>query len=61
MVVGTGGVNLEIDKWFKKDWSLVRDADYGYGRFTVMNSTHLLFQFVKTKNQLVGDSFWITK
>ncbi|XP_066910736.1 uncharacterized protein [Clytia hemisphaerica] len=61
LVVGTGGVNLEINKWFTKEWSKVRDADFGYGRFSVTNSTHLWFEFVKLNTGKVGDSVWITK
>jgi len=61
LVVGAGGQYLDVDKWYPKEWSVYHDHNYGYGRFSVKNSTHIFFEFVQDSVDKVVDSVWITK
>lgn len=61
IVVGSAGKSKDEDVWYKKDWSIFRIADYGYGRVSVANSTHMYFEFVQNRLDKVIDSVWITK
>ncbi|XP_066910739.1 uncharacterized protein [Clytia hemisphaerica] len=61
LVIGSGGQTLDVDKWYPKEWSVFHKDDYGYGRFSVKNSTHIFFEFVQNRSQKVIDSVWISK
>jgi len=60
LLIGSGGRSLDRDEWYKKEWSVFHKTDYGYGRFSVKNSTHIFFEFVENSSQTVLDSVWIT-
>ena len=60
--VGSAGKSADADEWYPdKAWSLFRLADYGYGRITVANETHMLYEFVQNRLDKVVDSVWIVK
>lgn len=61
IVVGSAGRSADPDVWYKKDWSLYRIADYGYGRVTVANATHLFYEYVNNRHDRVLDSVWLEK
>ena len=61
IVVGSAGKEKDDDVWYDKDWSIFRINDYGYGRVSVANSTHMFFEFVQNRLDKVIDSVWITK
>ena len=62
IVVGSAGKSADDDDWYPdKAWSLFRLADYGYGRITVANETHMLYEFVRNRIDEVVDSVWIVK
>ncbi|XP_066919291.1 uncharacterized protein, partial [Clytia hemisphaerica] len=62
IVVGSAGKEKDSDSWYPdKQWSVFRIADYGYGRITVANETHMLYEFVQNRIDTVIDSVWITK
>ena len=61
IVVGTAGRSLDPDIWFKKPWSIYRNANYGYGRLQVVNSTAMLWEWVENSSGKVKDMAWITK
>ena len=54
----------------KKNWQLHFEETFGYGRITVANRTHMLWEFIRTSDSnvsaatptpFVGDSAWIVK
>jgi hypothetical protein len=54
----------------EKDWQLHFEETFGYGRITVANRTHMLWEFIRTSDSnvsaatptpFVGDSVWIIK
>jgi len=61
LMIGSAGKQLDSEKWYKKEWSAYHDRNYGYGRFSVKNSTHIFFEFVQDSIDKVVDSVWITK
>ena len=61
IIVGSAGMSLDIDEWYKKEWSLFRIVAYGYGRVTVANSSALLYEWVENKHNKVTDHIWLYK
>jgi len=60
-VVGSAGFSLDAASWYPKDWSVYRIADYGYGRVTVTNTSHMLYEWVNNRFDKVMDYVWLTK
>jgi len=61
IVVGSAGKNLDVDKWYPEEWSVVHKTDYGYGRVTIANSSALLYEWIQNDKQEVMDHVWLTK
>eukprot|EP00794_Sanderia_malayensis_P005168 gene5168-5820_t len=61
IVVGTAGMSLDGDYWLDKNWSKYHENAYGYGRVTVANSSSLLYEWIRNKDQVVRDKVWIHK
>ena len=61
IVVGTAGKDLDGASYLKKDWSLYHEVDYGYGRVTVANSTSLLYEWIRNKDDVIRDHVWLRK
>lgn len=69
--IGTAGALLDsAGVVAPKEWRLHFEATYGYGRITVANSTHMLWEYIRasdsnasavTPTPFVADSVWITK
>jgi len=70
--IGSAGGNLDTAGMVpsKKDWQLHFEETFGYGRITVANRTHMLWEFIRTSDSnvsaatptpFVGDSAWIVK
>ena len=59
IVIGSGGTNIEGSGIWKFDWSKHHEAAHGYGRVTVANSSSLLWEFVRNKDNRVTDRVWI--
>ncbi len=58
VVAGAAGCEEDLDKFDHGalgDWSAVRIQDYGYGRVTVLNNTHLLWEERDTQRQVVDE------
>lgn len=56
IIVGTGGGTLSNDESvIPPDWNEKCITKFGYGAITVVNSTHILWEFVTTENNLVAD------
>ena len=61
IVIGTAGMTVDSNVWLKKPWSMYHENTYGYGRVTVANSSSLLFEFIRNKDQVVRDKVWLHK
>jgi hypothetical protein len=69
--IGSAGATLDaIGMVSRKDWQVHFEAQFGYGRITVANKTHMLWEFVRAADSnmsavaptpIVGDSAWIIK
>eukprot|EP01132_Coremiostelium_polycephalum_P002713 gene2713-3366_t len=63
-VVGTPGNQEGLDTdWIypTPSWSASRSAELGYAQLNVVNSTHILWQFIIDKDHSVADEQWIVK
>ena len=60
---GAAGCPENQDGWQAKGnpFSLVRIYDYGYGRLSPVNVTHLYWEYVDDVNATVLDSVWLVK
>ena len=61
IVVGTAGCYLDSAGTYDVPWSVHFEANYGYGRVRVANSSALLWEFVRNRDRTVADSVWIVK
>ncbi|GAB4840120.1 polynucleotide adenylyltransferase [Ancistrocladus abbreviatus] len=61
VVVGGGGASLAEFSDLQPNWSLYRDYDYGFVKLTAFSHSHLLFEYKKSSNGKVYDSFTITR
>ena len=59
VVIGTAGRFLDLELFMHKDWSVTRLKEYGYGRVTVFNHTTMHFEFIRNKDKVVRDSFYL--
>eukprot|EP00698_Gefionella_okellyi_P009452 TRINITY_DN2401_c0_g1_i2.p1 TRINITY_DN2401_c0_g1~~TRINITY_DN2401_c0_g1_i2.p1 ORF type:complete len:409 (+),score=72.80 TRINITY_DN2401_c0_g1_i2:128-1354(+) len=64
LVVGTPGASEGLDMQWQNPqptWSAMRDSELGFGMMTVYNSTHLLWEFVRSVQGDVRDQTWFVK
>ncbi|EDO31661.1 predicted protein, partial [Nematostella vectensis] len=61
IIVGTAGWTLDPDRYWKMDWSMYHDNEFGYGRITVHNSTAMYWEWVRNRDNAVVDVVWLTK
>ncbi|XP_026397922.1 probable inactive purple acid phosphatase 27 isoform X1 [Papaver somniferum] len=61
VVVGGGGSHLASFSTLKTTWSLYKDFDFGFVKMTAYNHTSLLFEYKKSSDGNVYDSFTITR
>ncbi|KAI3972977.1 hypothetical protein MKX01_019635, partial [Papaver californicum] len=61
VVVGGGGSHLSKFTNLKTRWSLYKDFDFGFVKMTAFNHTYLLFEYKKSSDGNVYDSFTITR
>ncbi|KAI3952593.1 hypothetical protein MKW98_015822 [Papaver atlanticum] len=61
VVVGGGGSHLSSFSSLKTKWSLYQDYDFGFVKMTAFNHTSLLFEYKKSRDGNVYDSFTITR
>merc|ERR1712039_1132940 len=63
--VGSAGYSPDGAGLFRTDWVEFFDDDYGYGRISIANSTHMHWEFVRNKENhdepMVVDHTWIIK
>ncbi|XP_059443952.1 probable inactive purple acid phosphatase 27 [Corylus avellana] len=61
VVVGGGGSHLSEFTTAIPNWSIYRDYDYGFGKLTAFNHSYLLFEYKKSSDGNVYDSFTISR
>ncbi|KAI9079478.1 hypothetical protein K1719_038560 [Acacia pycnantha] len=61
IVVGGGGSHLSNYSDITPTWSLFRDHDFGYGKLTAFNHSYLLWEYMKSSDGKVYDSFTISR
>lgn len=61
VVVGGGGSHLSKFSDDVPSWSIYRDYDYGFVKMTAFNHSSLLFEYKKSSDGKVYDSFTIYK
>ena len=61
VVVGGGGAHLNEFSPVKTSWSIYRDHDFGYVKLTAYNHSSLKFEYVKSSDGKVYDSFTIAR
>ncbi|XP_039047063.1 probable inactive purple acid phosphatase 1 [Hibiscus syriacus] len=57
VVAGVGGASLSPFTTLKTKWSLYRDCDYGFVKLTAFDHSNLLFEYKKSSDRKVHDSF----
>ncbi|XP_062029623.1 nucleotide pyrophosphatase/phosphodiesterase-like [Rosa rugosa] len=61
VVVGGGGSHLSDFSSLHTVWSIYQDRDYGYTKLTAYNHSSLLFEYMKSSDGKVYDSFTISR
>ncbi|KAI7725041.1 hypothetical protein M8C21_004032, partial [Ambrosia artemisiifolia] len=61
VVVGGGGSHLSDFTEINTVWSLYKDHDWGFVKLTAFNHSSLLFEYKKSRDGLVYDSFTISR
>ncbi|XP_030938552.1 probable inactive purple acid phosphatase 27 [Quercus lobata] len=61
IVVGGGGSHLSDFGPVQTSWSLFRDSNYGFGKLTAFNHSSLLFEYKRSSDGKVYDSFTISR
>ncbi|KAK1295222.1 putative inactive purple acid phosphatase 27 [Acorus calamus] len=61
IVAGGGGSHLSNFTDVKTDWSIYRDMDFGFVKLTAFNHSSLLFEYKKSSDGNVYDSFTISR
>ncbi|XP_015894892.3 probable inactive purple acid phosphatase 1 [Ziziphus jujuba] len=61
VVAGGGGASLAEFSSVETKWSLVKDFDYGFVKLTAFDHSNLLFEYKKSRDGKVYDSFRISR
>ncbi|KAF8021107.1 hypothetical protein BT93_G1513 [Corymbia citriodora subsp. variegata] len=61
IVAGGGGATLLEFTSLQTKWSLFKDYDYGFVKLTALDQSNLLFEYKKSSNGRVYDSFRISR
>ncbi|XP_062169234.1 nucleotide pyrophosphatase/phosphodiesterase-like [Alnus glutinosa] len=61
IVVGGAGKSLSEFATAIPNWSIYRDHDFGFGKLTAFNHSYLLFEYKKSRDGKVYDSFTISR
>lgn len=61
MVAGGGGASLASFAPVNTTWSIVKDLDYGFVKMTAFDQSNLLFEYKKSSDGNVYDSFRISR
>lgn len=61
VVAGGGGASLAEFTTLQTAWSIFKDYDYGFVKLTAFDHSHLLFEYKKSRDGKVYDSFRISR
>ncbi|KAM7477648.1 hypothetical protein LguiA_025861 [Lonicera macranthoides] len=61
VVAGGGGASLSYFTPIQTKWSIFRDYDYGFVKLTAFDHSNLLFEYKKSRDGKVYDSFRISR
>lgn len=61
IVAGGGGASLAGFTTIQTSWSLVKDKDYGFVKLTAFDHSNILFEYKKSSDGKVYDSFQINR
>lgn len=61
IVVGGAGAHLSEFSTLNTTWSVYKDYDWGFVKLTAFNHSSLLFEYKKSKDGKVYDSFTISR
>lgn len=61
MVAGGGGAGLAEFTTLNTKWSFFKDLDYGFVKLTAFDHSNLLFEYKKSSDGKVYDSFTISR
>ncbi|PQP92659.1 putative inactive purple acid phosphatase 1 [Prunus yedoensis var. nudiflora] len=61
VVAGGGGASLATFAPVQTKWSIVKDYDYGFVKLTAFDRSNLLFEYKKSRDGKVYDSFRISR
>ncbi|XP_021756777.1 probable inactive purple acid phosphatase 1 isoform X2 [Chenopodium quinoa] len=61
VVAGGGGASLAEFSTLKPNWSIFRDEDYGFVKMMAFNHSSLLFEYKRSSDGKVYDSFTISR
>lgn len=61
VVAGGGGASLSAFTSLKTKWSIFKDYDYGFVKLTAFDHSNLLFEYKKSRDGKVYDSFKISR
>lgn len=61
VVAGGGGASLSPFTTLQTKWSFYRDYDYGFIKLTAFDHSNLLFEYKKSRDGKVYDSFRISR
>ena len=61
VVAGGGGASLATFAPINTTWSIFKDHDYGFVKMTAFDHSNLLFEYKKSSDGKVYDSFKISK
>ncbi|XP_020216187.1 probable inactive purple acid phosphatase 1 [Cajanus cajan] len=61
IVAGGGGASLSTFTSLKTKWSIFKDYDYGFVKLTAFDHSNLLFEYKKSRDGKVHDSFKISR
>ncbi|GAA0139722.1 phosphatase [Lithospermum erythrorhizon] len=61
VVAGGGGASLAVFSTIQPTWSIFRDYDFGFVKLTAFDHSNLLFEYKKSSDGKVYDSFKISR
>ncbi|XP_073314382.1 probable inactive purple acid phosphatase 1, partial [Primulina huaijiensis] len=61
VVAGGGGASLTGFSTLQPNWSIFRDSDYGFVKLTAFDHSNLLFEYKRSSDGKVHDSFRISR
>lgn len=61
VVAGGGGASLTDFSTLQPNWSIFRDSDYGFVKLTAFDHSNLLFEYKRSSDGKVHDSFRISR